>query len=272
LYSFLTGGIGQAADLLTLGHILTRIATQQQANPQFTFMQSIKSIHSKGGIPEFYKGLRWNLLIGVMKGASRWGLNNSLYRFYTTNFGNSSLVPVMVGVTGAAIETTLILCPFESLRTREMTTFWKEGKVNMWHTITKIDGVKIFFRGWDSILLRQVVTWVTYLVVYDQCRNIALKSKGSMPLTWIDKILVGSATGFVACLLNTPFDMFKTQVQKDQPLKLQITSLARVLYSQYGAYGLYSSLGTRALRSTWYSAVTLLTMDYLNALPSRMKL
>eukprot|EP01121_Diplochlamys_sp_Union-15-3_P005554 TRINITY_DN15898_c0_g1_i1.p1 TRINITY_DN15898_c0_g1~~TRINITY_DN15898_c0_g1_i1.p1 ORF type:complete len:160 (-),score=16.26 TRINITY_DN15898_c0_g1_i1:15-494(-) len=152
-----------------------------------------------------------------------------------------------------------------------MTTLWNQGNVQMWKVV-KEDGFMIFFRGWDSIFSRQVVTWVTYLLAYDYFRETTMKRRKDKPLNVWDKIFIGSATGFVACLLNTPFDMFKTQAQKDSPLKKNAVYISQLMFKQHGVSGIYSSFIMRFLRSTWYSVTTLLVMDYFNALPARMKL
>jgi len=86
------------------------------------------------------------------------------------------------------------------------------------------------------------------------------------------KVLISSATGFVACILSTPFDMLRTQIQKDNPVTLNVFRAGKMFYTQHGIHGLYSSLGTRIARSVWYSVVTLMVMDWTDALPNRMKM
>eukprot|EP01120_Amphizonella_sp_Union-15-10_P004303 TRINITY_DN14933_c0_g1_i1.p1 TRINITY_DN14933_c0_g1~~TRINITY_DN14933_c0_g1_i1.p1 ORF type:complete len:291 (+),score=20.99 TRINITY_DN14933_c0_g1_i1:39-875(+) len=270
-FSLIAGGIGQAAELLTLGHILTRIATEQQAHPSTSLLNSTRSIYNKG-FTEFYRGLRWNLVLSALKGGTRWGLNNSLFAFYTKLFpGSNKLVPAIVGVTGAAIETTFVLCPFESLRTREMTTNWQNGQLEM-YKVVKAVGPKIFVVGWPRIFIRQTVNWVSYLMIYDTLRNTAKKASGKENLTLPYKIFVASGTGIFAAIFATPFDMLRTQIQKDKPLGINLWNSTKIVYTRYGLYGLYSSLLCRIMRSCWYSVITLLTMDYLQALPQRMKL
>eukprot|EP00997_Jenningsia_sp_PLL12_P000132 NODE_10191_length_343_cov_16.704082_g9280_i0.p1 GENE.NODE_10191_length_343_cov_16.704082_g9280_i0~~NODE_10191_length_343_cov_16.704082_g9280_i0.p1 ORF type:complete len:72 (-),score=22.91 NODE_10191_length_343_cov_16.704082_g9280_i0:126-314(-) len=44
------------------------------------------------------------------------------------------------------------------------------------------------------------------------------------------------------------------------------------VYKEFGVRGFYSSLGAKLGRSVWYSTVTLLFMDYMNALPEHMKM
>jgi len=207
--------------------------------------------------------------MGCLKGASRWGLNNFLFGFYSKLLStNHPLVPFCVGISGAAVETTFILCPFESLRTREMTHV--RGSTIL-PTIRQ-EGLGIFVHGWNRIFIRQSINWLVFIVSYDVLKTIALKFNGNQPMNLFGKVLISSATGFIACMLSTPFDMLRTQIQKDNPLTLNVFRAGKLFFSRHGIRGLYSSVGTRMARSVWYSVVTLLVMDWADALPNRMKL
>lgn len=271
--SFVAGAIGQTVDL-TLGHPLNRIATAQQASPGVgTFIKTIRYLHGMNGFREFYCGLRWNMASASCKGATRWGINNQLFSVFEQIPKNiqdqfKSIVPVSVGLSAAAIETTMYLCPLESLKTREMT----QGHKHVWKVV-KQEGPCIFFRGWNRLYYRQAISWGTYLCVYDALRARLLDYKQGKPVTQLEKTVMNAATGTIACLLTTPFDMLRTQIQKDQPLleKRTIRALGYVMQT-HGIKGVYRSLPTRVLRSAWYAVSTFFIMDYLNALPQRMKL
>ena len=55
LYSFALGALANVTELLTLGHVLTRISTEQQANPHLSLLGSLKSIYQKNGFLELYR-------------------------------------------------------------------------------------------------------------------------------------------------------------------------------------------------------------------------
>lgn len=277
--SFAAGSLGQGLEMLGGGHVLTRIVTEQEAHPQRgSIIKTMRYLYNQNGLREFYTGLRWNLALGCLKAGMRWGLNNKLFDLFGKKIpkplqdDHKWVVPVAVGLSGAAFE-TLYQCPFESLRTREMTQNWR-GYPRMWEVI-KTDGISIFYKGWKRFYVRQAITWNTYLLVYGKLRGKVLtyRKERREEITTADKIFMNAATGATACLLNTPFDMLRTQLQKYQPLKEKhlIAAISNVVHS-HGFKGLYLSLPTRVLRSMWYAVATFTVMDKLNALPEQMKL
>lgn len=67
-----TGATTAAVELLTLGHVLDRIKTTQQASPnQYSSFTAAKYIYEKKGLSGFYTGLRWNLVSHSGKAAFR---------------------------------------------------------------------------------------------------------------------------------------------------------------------------------------------------------
>lgn len=274
--SGLAGALGQVAELSLGGQILNRIATAQQANPSAGIVSSMRAIHQQNGFRGFFTGFRWNVGMSFCKGFTRWSINNALFslsdRLISKNIQkeHSWIVPVMVGIGGAAFETTLYLCPLESLKTREMTENWGQ-KTHMWKVV-KADGVAIFFRGWTGLFPRQALSWGTYLVVYDKYR-VMMMSMHEGPATKIDKFMMSFMTGVTAALFTTPFDLYKTQMQKLDPIseKKMLRSM-HFIYQNYGWQGIYRSLPMRIARSGCYAGATFTVMDYFNALPSRMKI
>ena len=112
--------------------------------------------------------------MGCMKGATRWGLNNSLFAFFSDILTpKHPLLPFCVGFSAAAVETTFILCPFESLRTREMTAVHHELLPAI-----KREKLGIFIHGWNRIFIRQSINWLTFIVSYDVLKSMVQKRNG----------------------------------------------------------------------------------------------
>ena len=116
--SIAAGAAGQVSELLLGGHVLNRIATEQQAHPERGgVLQTIKYLYGKNGVAEFYKGLNWNIAMGCCKGARRWGLNNALFEIFgkcvpkQIQEKHRWIIPTAVGIGGSAFETTVYLCP-----------------------------------------------------------------------------------------------------------------------------------------------------------------
>jgi hypothetical protein len=275
--SGIVGSLGQVTELTLAGQLFNRIATAQQANPEFGIKTAIQHIYKKNKWRGFFDGYRWNVGMSIAKGFTRWSFNNAMFsisdRIVSKKIQkeHSWIVPLMVGIGGAALETTLYLCPLESLKTREMTEQWV-NKTHMWKVI-RTEGYPIFFRGWTGLFPRQAVTWATYLLVYDKYRSAMINFRKGKEITTIDKILMNFMTGATAAMLTTPFDCFKTQRQKVDPLeKKNIISSMNLLVKKYGFKGIYRSLPMRLCRSGFYAVATFSVMDFFNALPARMKL
>lgn len=256
--------LGQGVELLLGGHVLNRIATAQEANPELgSFGKTVLFLKKKGGLGEFYKGLRWNLVQGCYKGATRWGLNNMLFHYWERMLPNSWIVPVAVALSSAFTEAT-VLCAFESLKTKEMTG----ARV----TLDTVRNHRLM-HGWKPLFYRQALVGTNYLLVYDKARAVLLAWKENKPVNTLEKMGLSAFTGFTACLLNTPFDMWRAQRQKYDPFKeYRLIPAFKELISAYGVSGVYRSLPTRAARSAFYAIATFTIMDKFDALPGRMKL
>jgi hypothetical protein len=270
------GSLGQLTELTLAGQVLSRIMTLQQAQPSLSIRESIRTIYAENGFKSFFKGYRWNAGMSVCKGFTRWSFNNAMfavcekYISKETQKNYPSLIPLMAGMGGAMLETTLYLCPLESLKTREMTESWK-GKNHMWHVI-RSEGAAIFFKGWTGLFPRQAITWATYLIVYDKYRQFIMSLREGKPARTIDKFFMNFMTGATAALLTTPLDLYKTQRQKVDPIQEKnIVSSFLALIERYGIRGLYRSLPMRITRSGVYAVATFTVMDFFNALPNRMR-
>ena len=224
--------LSQLAELLTLGHVFTRIATEQQARPpriqdrtpsfrpntSFYPLSTGRQLYAFGGLKELYLGLRWNVFSSCGKAVSRWSLTNLLYTGYDQHvpkhFQDSYpwIAAPAIGFMAAFLETTFILCPLENMRTKEMTS-------SLTSEPTRADSsslVSKFTRGWDRVFTRQVAAWISYLTVYDVIRNFAIShvKDNAAPTPFHIKALVGIATGATSCCVTTPIDMLRTQVPK----------------------------------------------------------
>ena len=208
------------------GHVFNRIATAQQAQiPHPSFAKTVKTLYSTGGIKEFYKGLRWNLLSSCAKAGTRWTLTSSLYHavesYVPSDVRDNAFWSdaVAVGFSAAFVETTFVLTPMESFRTLEMTTALQKHKQAVSETSKKQGMIRTLLKGWDRVFVRQLTSWVTYLVAYDKVKTLVLgnpddnKPRGQASL--VQKAAVGVGTGAVACVLTTPLDMLRTQTQME---------------------------------------------------------
>ncbi len=257
-----------AAELLSLGHILDRIKTHQQANPgQFNGWQSAKYIYKNKGFLGFYTGVQWNVLTHSGKAAFRWAvmgyMDDLWHRTIPKNLNSQypSLQPTLLGISVSFLEATCLVCPAEVLKTKEMTSSLKNYKfIPYMNTI----GWKHLFDGVDVVLFRQAVSWISFLVAYKKTNQFALDCNEGKKLNLLQQFGVGGVAGAINVLFTTPFDSLKTQVQKDNPLKAKyIFSAFNEMRRNHGLKSLYSGLSVRMLRSTYYAGLTLTLMERL---------
>lgn len=255
-------------ELLSLGHILDRIKTHQQASPgQFSAWESAKYIYNNKGFTGFYTGVQWNVLTHSGKAAFRWAvmgyMDDVWYRTIPKNINRQypSLQPTLLGLSVSIAEATCLVCPAEVLKTKEMTHNMKDYKFIPY--MRKI-GWKHLFDGIDVVLFRQAVSWCSFLVAYKKTNQLAIDSNGGEKLNLVQQFVVGAVAGGINVLFTTPFDSLKTQVQKDNPLKAKyIIPAFMEMKRNYGLKSLYSGLNVRMLRSTYYAGITLTLMERL---------
>eukprot|EP00667_Euglena_gracilis_P018703 EG_transcript_19913 len=287
LRTFSFGLLTQCMEMVTLGHILDRLKIEQQSNPRLQHLHAAcSSILGRGGLPELYRGLQWNLAQGSLKSASRWTLNAGCFQGCEVALGSRfrkehpSAFSAAVGCTAAFLDTTLMVCPLESLKVRDMTTHWVGGRSRMWWVLRE-EGLGLLFRGWPRVFGKQVLSWCAYLVGYQQFKTLAewynQETVGGRtirhPIPLHHKVAVASATGMLSTAIHTPMDMLKTQAQMagaDRSLTLRQS--AQLVLREHGVRGFYVSLPAKLLRSAWYSTVTLVAMDHLDALPRHMSM
>lgn len=264
-FTVFSGAAMATIELLSFGHICDRIKTHQQAHAQsLSIYKSSSQIYTEKGIKGFYAGVKWNVLTHSGKAGFRWGtmsiMDDFCHRFIPLNVKEKypSIQPMMLGITVSIAESFFLVCPAESLKTKEMTgTF----SVSKW---IKSQGIKSLFDGWDAVLIRQAISWCSFLVAYDKVKRAACSFTGKTKLDVFEQFSVGALAGAINVLCTTPIDTIKTQMQKQDPLtKKHVFSVANEFYKQKGLKGLYSGLNIRMIRSTWYAGITLLMMEKL---------
>ena len=166
LRTFSCGMMTQCFEIMTLGHVLDRIKIEQQSNLSLrTFRQTTTSLVNKGGVRELYRGIHWNVVQGSLKAATRWGLNGACFKGCEALLGpqfrhtNPGAFSGLVGFSAAFLDTTLFVCPLESIKVRDMTSGWK-GRSHMLEVV-KEEGFGLLFRGWSRVFMKQVASSFT---------------------------------------------------------------------------------------------------------------
>lgn len=267
-FTVFSGAVMAAIELLTLGHILDRIKTHQQAHPRTSGYKAMRTIYNLKGIPGFYTGIRWNLITHCGKAGFRWLAMKELDEFCYYALPKDlvkkypALQKTALAISVSVIESSLLVCPAESFKTKEMTQANATSfKVFQW---IKHHGFKTMYEGWDAVLFRQAISWSSFLVSYDIVNRSTLEYTGQLKLNLIQQFFVGAMAGAINVACTTPIDTVKTQMQKINPLhKSTIFSAIPDFYRQNGLKAFYSGFAVRLLRSTWYAGITLTMMEKL---------
>lgn len=278
------------AELLTIGHVMDRIRVHQVTHvEEKSVLKAARHIYELGGLKEFYVGLRWNLVIYCGKHAFRWGLMPTVDKIIRDSVLPKNSPSWQVVSTSAAVfaflETTLIKCPAESLKTKEMT------RLNNRSVLDRIrsEGVrKTLWSGWSAIMIRQTVSWVSFRLSVDFSQNYITKlffpsgtgvgsknsasssSSNSTPDKSLKaKLLTSVFSGVINAAIVCPFDAVTIHIQKDSGLP---SSAVRhyfqsfsFLYRTYGMKVFYSAWRIKFARSIAYAAIFQVLWDYLDS-------
>jgi hypothetical protein len=242
--------------------------------------QALRQIFQNGRA-SLYKGFKWNLFGSAVKGSHGWMINNFANRIVENVMpqlpeDRSLTFPFAVGVITATIEGTLIITPLERMKTIEMTSnlLKHNGVIASIRQIHQEKGVKFFFTGLSSVVLRQITSWSSYLVFYDLYKSQIECLKKDETIAQTDKIFVAGLTGTSACFITAPVDFYKTQKQMVDSLPRDNTTLKNVLHliSKYGVKAFYSGFSSKAIRSSLSSIVIFSILDSTGSLPARMRI
>ena len=266
------GAIAQGAEVLAFGHLLDRVKVEQQVQMK-PARAVLSSMYRRGGMAELYKGMGYNLTQALLKGGSRWcvvGGSDAIVSAAITPAQRKQrpvLFNGLVGTLAGLLETTFVSCPLESVKIAEMT-----GGA---HAAYKREGARMLWNGWTSQVVKQVITWCTFLMAFEHVRQLTYKMKGSTQLEMSDKVMIGVGTGAISTFVQAPADLAKTLSQTSA----EATKTGRGMYSTLswvvrnkGPSALFAGMSTKLIRHCSTATIMLVTMDHLNCLPEGMKL
>lgn len=138
----------------------------------------------------------------------------------TTGFDNF-LNFAVGGASGMA--STIIIQPVDMVKVRIQVaseTMGKGAKVGPFHVIKDMlsngKGVRQFYKGLDSALIRQVTYTTTRMGVYKNLFTNYQKKNGEVPFAM--KSLFGLTAGFMGSLVGNPADLILIRLQSDATL------------------------------------------------------
>lgn len=164
-----------------------------------------------------------------------------------------SLKDVVAG-TVAGVGITLVGHPFDTLKVRLQTQSHTNpiysGLGDCVRKTYKAEGVGGFYKGVASPLVGQMVFNAVQFAAYGQAKEVA-RMDGEMTVP--KYFLAGAMTGFVVAFVESPIDLFKTQLQtqvfSDKPRFTTFLGTVRHIASNHGLRGCYQGLAPTICRN-----------------------
>lgn len=201
-------GVFRCALLMPIEHPLDYMKTQVQAHsyhgPTFSF---IKSHIAHYGYLKLYSGFLPNLIRASIKQGYRLPLMVAIPNVYRKVVKNENLIQISTGLTLAVLE-SYIMCPLERLKVWLMTS----PNATLRGFIQDITKINQLLLGIHALLIRQTLSWVTFLGCTSVFKEATLKYQGKLDNT--DLLLIGIAVGVVNTAVIMPADFIKTHQQK----------------------------------------------------------
>lgn len=205
-------GAVRAALLMPIEQPLDYIKTQIQSSfyrgPSIKF---IKSHVSQYGFMKLYTGFMPNLFRASLKQSYRLPLMIYVPNVYRRFFSDEHRIQILTGMSLAVLESYL-MCPLERIKVWLMTAP-EPGLKKFYYYIT---GIQDLYLGALALLLRQTLSWVTFLGLTSYFKESILKTKGS--IDFYDSIYIGLMVGLINTTVIMPVDFIKTHKQKFREL------------------------------------------------------
>ena len=135
------------------------------------------------------------------------------------------VMPFVIGGTSGVVA-TLFIQPIDMVKVQIQIKSEKMGKTANLSPFTIVsdmlkngNGVKQFYKGLDSALIRQVTYTTTRLGVYKTLFERELKEKGKVTAT--KKALFGLSAGFIGSIIGNPADLILIRLQSDSSFPVE---------------------------------------------------
>lgn len=208
-----------AVTAVTFIHPIDVVKTRLQISttPGVGIGKTVVSIYRTEGVGSFWKGIRAAWLRESSYTSMRLGLYGPCKKLYGCDDPekNSFFRKFAAGSTSGAIG-SVTGNPFDLLKTQMMAN--QRRTVSLGDLMKKIyreQGVKGFYRGFDSNIARAMVINGTKMSCYDQIKEI-LAGTGVIPAGVPTQFCAAFCAGFFMTVTAAPFDYIRTQMM-NQP-------------------------------------------------------
>lgn len=207
--SYKIGGISGLTELLLI-HPIEYYKTVKQHNEKYistSFIDFLKERYRNNGIKGLYKGFVPRILGIVPMRTVFWGTLYQSDKYLSDILSEKKLVYVLSGCIAGSVQ-TIIDCPIESLKTKNMTS--------------NISIVKNFnFNGFTPNILRNMGFAAIFNYQKNTMKNNLVKEE-NVKLTFFENLYVGCISGFLASFTTQPLDYLKTKMQEKNASNLKL--------------------------------------------------
>lgn len=184
---------------------------------------TIATIYHQHGYRGFYSGLGMSLLQTMPSTViymSSYEQAKARLSSSSTIQSSSSLQTVLPAIAAgiARLLTVSIIAPVELIRTIR-TSGSSEMPIAIAQSILRSRGLKGFYAGWSSTVLRDMPYSMIYWLTYERIRYLCSVDNKPSKSSYL---IAGSLAGLVAAVITHPFDVLKTQ----QQLNIRVPSLS----------------------------------------------
>jgi hypothetical protein len=178
---------------------LAKTRLQSSKNNEYkNLFQVLSQIKKTDGIGAWYRGYSINFGMIAFEKAIKLTFND-LFRFLLTKDGHISIPAQILAGGSAGFFQSVITTPMELLKIR-----FQVGEKNVISNVMKEGGIKAFYRGWISTLIRDIPFSCFYFPIYAGLKGVSPFGGGAW-WNFMSGLLSGGFAGF----LVTPFDVIK---------------------------------------------------------------
>lgn len=198
---------------LPLEQPFDRVKTDLQANLTRSIYAAVKKIFNQEGFTGFYRGGLPNGIRLASKQVYRFPLILAMPSLYPKVLPQASSYPLLetfiTGIILAGAE-TFIITPLERLKVWKMTHA-KQGV----HFYDFFKHQENLFQGWRSTGMKVTASWLSFLMMNEQCKIVVRQYLGSdKPLSYPMLLGISVPVAAINTLAVMPFDFIKTNIQK----------------------------------------------------------
>ncbi len=255
---------------LPIEHPFDAIKTKCQAEGGLRSVRTVtKSMWAEAGVRGFYTGAIPNATRVAIKQMYRWPMMLAFPSWYGKHLPQPvietfpSAAKVATGLSIATLEVG-VLTPLERIKVFLMTRPLNGPGIRGFLSANRGHVGKELSRGLNALFLKQMMSWVTFLVTDEKAKTQEKKRLGTNVLPFPSLMKVSAIVGGVNTAANMPFDTVKTHLTKANRMNHEkLMQILRRSIQLYGIKGLYAGWQARLIQYMVQASITVPLLDHL---------